>query len=151
LGACGAVFVLAAGAWYFLRPADEPPPNPISAAPKPAAPTPAPVAPVAAVVPVLPAVAPAPVAAVEQAAPKPAVTASVSAAQVAAQAAQVAALQEEVAKLSISARMSGATQRAIIGGKVYVPGDQVSDTLTLQEVQADHVVFRDDSGNLYTR
>jgi len=47
--------------------------------------------------------------------------------------------------------MSGSNQRAVIGGKVYAPGDRVTDALTLQEVRGDRVIFRDDSGRLYER
>ncbi len=47
--------------------------------------------------------------------------------------------------------MSGANQRAMINGKVYVVGDHVTDSLTLQEVLSDRVVLRDDNGNLYSK
>jgi hypothetical protein len=62
------------------------------------------------------------------------------------------ALQEEVAKLVISGQRSAASPpRAEIGGKIFYVGDRVTDSLILQEVQSDHLVFRDDRGHLYVK
>ncbi len=127
-----AILVLAATVWYVLKPAEVPlPPTPAPPVARPVAPPKPPV--VSMVAPEtagLPPAPPGPPPVVEQ----PSVV-----------------LLEQVAKFTVRGRISGQTQRVMIDGKVYVPGDHVTDNLVLQEVLSDHVVFRDDHGQLYTK
>ena len=90
-----------------------------------------------------------------QAPQKSAATASPAAAPAAADSpaapAPSAALTEKVRTLPVSAAVAGASQKAVIAGKVYLPGDHVTDELVLQEVYPGLIVFRDAAGALYTR
>ncbi len=137
LGGGGTVIILGTVGWFLLKPAAAPSAKPAATAPQPAAPAPKPTA-------SPPTTTPAPVAAVLGPTPTPTQT-------LLPPTPEIAALQEQVAKFSVSARMSGANQRAMINGKVYVVGDHVTDSLTLQEVLSDRVVLRDDNGNLYSK
>jgi len=62
-----------------------------------------------------------------------------------------AALNEKVQALTISAAVAGESQRVIVAGKVFYPGDKVAEGLVLQEVYPGLIVFRDEAGALYTR
>ena len=57
----------------------------------------------------------------------------------------------EVRKLSISAATTGANAKAIIGRRVYYPGDEVAPGITLAEIKEGQLVFRDQAGHTYPR
>jgi hypothetical protein len=61
------------------------------------------------------------------------------------------ALAAKVRLLAITAAAGGSSQRLSIGGKVYEPGETVTEGLILQSIENDEIVFRDADGNLYTR
>jgi hypothetical protein len=138
-GAVAALGVLAVGGWLFLRTPSESPQLP--AAVKPAAPAPKP-APAATAPP-----PPAPSTTV-----KPTATATLPAPATPASTPSVATpapdLQVQVRQLVVTGRMAN-PQRASINGKVYVPGDRVTDTLTLKTVERDRIVLSDGNGQLY--
>lgn len=143
LGGGLTVLVLAAAAWFFLKPAAGPAETPAVVAAKPAVPASVakpPALPPPAAAPVVTAPVPATPARPAVVTPPP-VTGSPD----------IALLQEQVAKFSVTVRKGGTDQRAVINGKTYVPGDRVADALTLQEVLGDRIILRDDSGHLYTK
>ena len=60
-------------------------------------------------------------------------------------------IKEKVRNLSISSAAGGSVQRLIIGGKVYQPGDVVTEGLILQAIESEEIVFRDTAGKIYPR
>jgi hypothetical protein len=61
------------------------------------------------------------------------------------------ALAEKVRILPITGAAGGASQRLSVNGKIYEPGETVSEGLILQSIETEEIVFRDAEGNLYTR
>lgn len=62
-----------------------------------------------------------------------------------------AAMTETVRTLAVSAALAGPSQRVVVAGKVYLPGDTVAAGLVLQEVHPGLIVFHDAAGAVYTR
>lgn len=60
-------------------------------------------------------------------------------------------MREKVRQLPISSAAGGAIQRLTVGGKVYQPGETVTEGLILQAIETDEIVFRDTTGSVYTR
>lgn len=56
-----------------------------------------------------------------------------------------------VRNFSVSAVVTGANARALIGGKTYRVGDQVSPGITLHEIKESLLIFVDDAGSVYPR
>lgn len=122
-----AVAVIAGVAWFLFRPK---PPAPVA----PPAPKPVVVAPA-------PKPAPAP-----EAPPVAAVVAEPVVESV-----FTPEMQERLTKLVVSARRTGAEQRIVVGGKVYLPGDAVFDGVFLEAVFPDKIVFRDEAKHRFER
>jgi hypothetical protein len=60
-------------------------------------------------------------------------------------------LQAKVRKLVVTACVAGSQPRAVIGGKVYHPGDFVTPELLLQEIRRDRLILRDAAGVTYEK
>ena len=60
-------------------------------------------------------------------------------------------LTDKMRRLPITAAAGGGSQRLSVAGKVYEPGDAVTEGLILQSIENEEIVFRDADGNLYTR
>jgi hypothetical protein len=137
----GALVIAGLGRWWFYRAVESPPPAPVASQPAPPPnPTTAPKTGGAAPVPVASGVGPvstSPIAPTEVANPpsEP----------------QSGDFTDAVAKLPITASRQGARPAVMIGGKLYRPGEAVTDDLTVQSVEPDRVLFHDAVGRIYER
>jgi hypothetical protein len=147
----GALVLAGVVRWLFYLMVEAPPPapgpvavlpvvapTPSVTAPKPPAPAPANLTAPSAVTSVAPAV-------------KPVVGTTAPAAVNPPPAVDPGDLSDAVAHLPITASRQGAKPTVMIGGKLYRPGEQVTDQLTVQSVEPGRVLFQDTAGRVYER
>jgi hypothetical protein len=60
-------------------------------------------------------------------------------------------MRDLVRNLKVTSVAGGSIQRLTIGGKVFQPGETIAESLVLQAIETEEIVFRDASGHLYTR
>ena len=60
-------------------------------------------------------------------------------------------LADVVRTLPITGAAAGGSQRLSVGGKIFEPGDVITEGLILQSIEKSEIVFRDTEGNLYQR
>ena len=60
-------------------------------------------------------------------------------------------LADIVRTLPITGAAAGGSQRLSVRGKIFEPGDTITEGLILQSIENSEIIFRDTEGNLYKR